>query len=555
VRVNIRYWKLLLFYLLLSNVNFEYSVSAQSDIPELPNFDNKIYFGYDYGATGIIDALTKIINIYPNLSPTIGILINDSLNKVWESRVSVNSTKYSVWFKNTSSSGTAIYPGKKYGVVGILETFLNYHQIENNQNWLSKVEEAYWYLNSIAIQYQTLPHWPYTINPEPQTNGISITDIKFGSAGVLQLSSKLFNITNNQMYITQGNKIVSWLESISHSVSIDGLTTKLIPWYQQGNNDSGEEFFTGYGTGISGIASSLYEFGKLTNNISITNWAVDMIRLLIKIQEEDGSWFENYDLNDTNSDGIITKNEIYPSYQTKLTGYDNGISGILKSIAQINRDLDINSFNTSILNGIQYLFSQRVANSTHRGFFVANDNKKMLNSFDSGTLGIIDTLFELKTYLNQEQYNKIINSYVWLLTEQSLIFSPSTTDYFLMQQTPNNLDYFDLSIAEGLAGVLLSLSKQNIRVQLSEFVPIDEIIISTLNSLMLFRNSNLLWQRQIVIQNLNDFYRYSGSYLPEELTDNIIGNPISPLIWSVLIILLIIPLYVLKKKVRKYDTK
>ncbi|OLS18882.1 MAG: hypothetical protein HeimC3_48200 [Candidatus Heimdallarchaeota archaeon LC_3] len=463
--------------------------SSNSQVPVLSDFDEKVYFGYEYGTSGIINTLLELQNAkLPDFNLDLIPLIEFTLEQVWNDRINSNRTKYASWPK-MKDFYSIIYPGQKYGPAGIFLTFINLYNTTEDIKWLQRAEEGYWLLASQALNSTTQPRWPYSYKFPNATSGTSTTDLKYGTSGILYFNMLLYKITKNSSYLDHGRLLISSLKEMSTKKIIDEQTYSVIPWYYP----NGEEtIMTGYNWGLTGIAPLLYRYANILNDESLKTWSLELTDFILAIQEKDGGWKNEYLGKDS------------------ITGFDDGVSGILYGLYEMQQLSGLKKYSDSIINGISWLFSQFINNQTHKGFFYDNYRTNVYTSLYRGSIGILRILTSMKEYLNENQYSNVIDTYKWLLTNGSIVIEENKKELFLLLYNPMNYEYIDFSFAEGLAGLLSELIrlKQNEKLENDINIDIDKFLILTVDTLLYFQDDFGYWNRQILIDQNWDFYRF-----------------------------------------------
>lgn len=469
---------ILLCVLALSSSNYLETSLAQ--IPETPNFDDKTYFGFEYGTAGITFTLLDLIktNLLINSKNQILNIVEETLNVVWDNRLEYENEPVASWGKFPNSN--TIYPGHKYGAAGIIPSFLNMYNETKETIWLDRAEESYWRLDEEAVNSSMTPNWSYSyINP--QENGISITDLKYGAAGVIRTALLLFEHSDNNTYLEHGRKIASWLEDVSIDVEVGGKSYSVLPWYSLDSETL--PIKTGYNWGLSGIAPTLYKLGTFLNDIQLQNWAVEMLDFLLAIQETDGSW------------GIEYQWDYYK------TNFDEGISGIIYGLKEMDLLRGTNEYDTAIQGGIDFLYNQLVQNSSVIGFYY-DDNKDIIyNSLNDGLLGILKSLNFLDEYLDENQRLVVKQGYEWLVTSGSYIIRDG--DKKLMYMSPSfdsDNTVIDFSHSSGLTGLLHEIILLDNTLELD--VNITDVISSLTNTLLYFKTKDGYWNKQRLLPEL-----------------------------------------------------
>jgi lantibiotic modifying enzyme len=480
-----------------------------SQIPTLPYYDDDVYIGYEYGTAGIINAMLASImenSIPNNLASRVLNASIRALNQIWDDRIEFEGSQYPVWAKTPEWS--TIFPGQKYGTPGILLPFIKLYQITNDIKWLNRAEEGYWFLASQAINDSTSPHWPYAYSMPKEELGTAITDIKYGSAGILDINLKLFEITNDTRYLDHAELIISWLESVSIEKVANSKMYQVIPWYYQDfldvDQNQNNPYYTSYGFGLAGIAPLLYKYALLRNSPETKTWALSLGQFLKNIQGQDGSWFFNSDSDN------------------RYTGFDEGVAGILFGLNKLNNLSETSEFDNSITKGIRWLFSSYIANYSHTGFFEDNTNRLIKTNLYRGTLGVLKALTELTEFLSDEQIDQLVKSYQWLITAASILVHTGEDEMLFLLQEKDNFDFIDFSYAEGVAGLLLEVVNLESNPSLTSKLNfnISRVINALISGLLYFQNDDGHWQRQFLIPAGWNIQQY----VIEDYTENYIST-------------------------------
>ena len=70
---------------------------VQAQVPDLPEYDPEIYYGYENGAAGIASSLLQVLKNDILDNETRDLLLDavmNSMEAVWDHRTEVNGTKY-----------------------------------------------------------------------------------------------------------------------------------------------------------------------------------------------------------------------------------------------------------------------------------------------------------------------------------------------------------------------------------------------------------------------------------------------------------------------------
>ncbi|MCE7734851.1 MAG: hypothetical protein GPJ54_08250 [Candidatus Heimdallarchaeota archaeon] len=476
-------------FFLSINILFSTIIPVSSQAPAIPDEDTNSYFGYYWGAAGIASGLLQF-----STSEFIEDIVNDQLklvaleaiDSVWENRYQLeNGTKIAAWSKFQDGN---IYPSLKYGAAGIASVFIDAFRYTNNQKYLDwaseSIDELYLEISNNSIN----ANWPYDYSDHRNTFGIPITDMSFGSLGILQSTLELYDMTGDSRHLEQAFDAYTWLESVAETYTINGLTTKLLPWYIQEN-------YTGplYSSFYSGNAAAIpifIELGQIINNQTITEWAHDIANVYIQIQKEDGSW-----------PIIINK----PNSLSRTT-IELGSAGIIQSLSTLSQAQFPNIVDT-LENGVSWLVSQ--INRTEGRFFIPPDPNYASGKYSmfNGLTGILKSIRRT----NQSQFDDtLIEGYNYLL--QNIIYNKTLNNKVVAGFYPSSSlePYTDLSLMDGLIGVgleLLDVIKSGrglIDIEITEMT-----ILHIINTYLKFQNQEGIWPKQItilspVIENIND---------------------------------------------------
>jgi hypothetical protein len=484
--------------------------NSNSQIPISPDFDEKIYFGHQLGTSGIINTILELHNAnLPSINLDFIPLIEFTLEQIWNDRLTLNGTKYASWPKMIDGY-SIIYPGQKYGPAGIFLSFINLYNTNKEIVWLRRAEEGYWLLASQAINSTTQPRWPYSYTLPNATNGISTSDLKYGTAGILYFNMILYEITENSSYLDHGRLLINSLKEMITIKVIDGQSYSVIPWYYPGRDVT---IMTGYNWGITGIAPLLYKYANILNDDSLKKWSLELTDFIHAIQEGDGSWKSEYLGKET------------------ISGFDQGVSGILFGLNEMQQLTGLNKYSNSIKKGISWLFSQYINNQTHKGFFHNNYQDNVYTSLHRGSIGVLRVLTNMNDYLTETQYSKIIDTYKWLITNGSIIIKENNKEMLLLLYNPINYEFVDFSLGEGLAGLLSELLrlKQIEGLENDLNIDINQFLKLTVDSLLYFQNDLGYWKRQILIDQNWEFFRYKITS-HEDLSSNLFFWSFFPLI-------------------------
>ncbi len=455
-------------------------------MPELPIEDDEVYFGYELGAIGIVESLLEVLRADLYSESTNDLLFNSiikSMETVWNSRADYEEDKIAAWGRGPHLDASSIFPGVKYGAAGIIPVFLDLYEYTDNIIWLSRAKESADGL--IAQSVGDDIRWPYSYSLPSDEFGLALTGIKYGSAGIANTFLDLYAHTDDSKYLDYVESILDYLISIKREIKVGFSKYNVVTWYKHPSANI-NPVYTGYRTGIVGIAELMVKYGKIVNEQSWIDFADEMMQFLIKIQQRDGSWYYEYDY-----ENIIMNN------------YDEGVAGIVYGLHLINNELDDNDIADAIIKGIEWLFSNYISNSTHTGFYTDNNHNKMLNSYYTGNLGIIDVLIKLESYLDTEQLEKLQDAVNWILSD-GVLFMKNSEDYkfmFLKQSVENKL-YFDLSYSTGNAGFISTLLDWlALEMPVNYRYNLTISIFYLLTPLLYYQRTDGLWNRQVFLRD------------------------------------------------------
>ena len=399
------------------------------------------YFGFEYGASGISAAILASLSLLndTDLRSTAIETVRESLVSIWNNRLEYEGKKVPAWGKFLGED--LVYPGKKYGTVGILNTFLDYYEFSQNTTWLDYAKQGFDALMQQALNASTLPHWPYAYDLPSDPNGIPITDLKYGAGGILDYALRLYSLTQNQTYLEIGGRIANWLLQTNVTSEANGVQYYLIPWYSI--NSTYLPVRMGYEWGISGLAPLLYRAGIEMECQKLKDFALQMADFIVNVQFSNGSW-----------PGEISN---FPDDKIKH-GYDEGVAGILYGLYQLKQLLNTTNFDTAISNGISYLFSQFISNSTHVGFYATSKHQRIMNDWNEGLVGILWVLMQLDQFLSEDQRAKVVEGLDWLIIKQTVVVQSEGKELLLFKHPLLNDSTFDFSWGHGLAGLAYLLA-------------------------------------------------------------------------------------------------
>ena len=414
-------------------------VPSVAQFPEDPVYDTNAYLGFEVGAAGIAHALLSSLDKLTDntQSADARAAVEAALLTIWDNRLEYEGEQYAAWGKTLGED--LVYPGQKYGAAGIVPVFLSFYEQTSDAVWLDRANQSYWSIMAQANNETTLPHWSYAYSlPGQDPYGIPITDLKYGAAGILSLNLQLYRQNGDAKLLTAGERIVDWLLQTNRTVSVDGINYEAIPWYDL--DTPYVPIKLSFNWGISGIAPLLYEYGEVLGSTAIQDFALQMADLIVALQFDNGSWASDYN-------GAAIKH-----------GFDEGVAGILHGLFRMKTLTGSTAFDQAISNGVAYLFTQQIDNSTHVGFFDTAKRQEISNNMYTGQIGILSTLIELDEFLSDAQRNLLIKEIDWLLTTQTSVVTSGSLSMLYMKSPWLNETTYDLSFSDGLAGFMYFLS-------------------------------------------------------------------------------------------------
>jgi len=457
--------------------------SSNAQMPELPDYDPEVYYGYELGASGIASALLKVAekNIFSDDANEIIInAVNRALEAVWSNRAEFNGTEYAAWSKGPTAPSDYVYPGVKYGAAGIGPVFIDMHQYTGEEIWVERAIDSF---DALIDQGVDDIKWPYAYGLPSEEGGLALTGYKYGSAGIAKFAMDLYDTTLNHSYLEFTGEILDYLETIEREVTIDFEDYNLIPWYSM----EGSEFdpiFTGYHTGITGIAEIMLEYSEIIDDTKWREYAHQMINFLMEIQNSDGSWYYEYD------------KEI-----SILSNFDEGVAGIILGMHRMNGILEDKKIDASIESGIDWLFDNYVSNTTHNGFYSGDGEGNIFNSWYTGSLGIIDVLIQLESLLTSSQLEILQSGFNWLLGDACFMMeNDDGHELMYLRQEVGNDQFVDLSLSTGSSGLIDILSgyvDRDLPVNLK--YNITNNLLDLVSGVMYFQKGQGLWDRQVAI--------------------------------------------------------
>ncbi len=486
-----------------------------SQAPAPPTNDQDKYYGFEYGCVGISLAIVTAMQSLGSFDPTPAAKCFDT---VWNSRETHEGRTYAAWTKSTSSY--TIYPGMKYGAVGILLSLLEFYNITGDAKYLEWAREGYGSLMDQALNKSTLPHWGYAYALPRDPYAISITDLKYGSTGVLKLNLALYEQTQNSSLLIEGERMINWLQSTVKLVESEGVKYSVVPWYDL--EDPNKPVITAYGFGLSGIIPVLHEYGEVLGDQGTKAWAYEMAKFLQSIQFANGSWPYSFE-------GDFISN-----------GLDEGVAGVVQGLYEYSILRNTDEFDQTIRKGIDYLLSILVDNGTHFGIPSSTRDSTLFNNLAHGLVGVLQTLITLDRFLDEEERDLVVKGIEYLLTQQSFTILNEGEDLLFLVQPWLDEKTLDFSYSDGQAGFLKFIAQIPESYKTLISLDIDRALESILRAELVFQDEEGMWvkQRSLLPQISTDSFGETKNTEQDDRTNDLLWY-IFPLV-GVLIILVIV---------------
>ncbi len=468
-----------ILFVCLTLVLIPHSASAQ--MPVLPIFDPEVYYGLELGTSGIASALLKVVDndiFSSDANKVILNAVNRALDAVWDSRAVFNGSQYAAWSKGPSSPSDFVYPGVKYGAAGIAPVFIEMYESTADEIWLERAIASF---DALIAQSVDELKWPYAYGLPSEDGGLALTGIKYGNAGMALMAMNLYVTTANTSYLDYAGEMLDYLLTIEREVSVGSDDYSLIPWYSIGGSGV-NPVFTGYHTGITGIAEVMLEYALLAEDSSWEDYARQIVNFLIDFQNSDGSWYYEFD-----KEVVI------------LNNLDEGVAGIILGLHKMNKVFEDEIIDNSIKDGISWLFDNYISNDTHNGFHSGDGAGSMYNGLYTGNLGIIDVLIQLESYLTNSQLELLQSGLNWLLGD-SCIMVENDEGYELMYllQEVGNDEFVDLSLSTGSSGLIETLTRYvGMVLPVNLNYNISNNLLDLVSGVMYFQNAQGHWNRQV----------------------------------------------------------
>lgn len=346
------------------------------------NFTSESWFGLRYGTMGILKFLS---NAYVELNRTdLGKTFDDAIT--WMNSQKLVSGEWEI------SPDNYITTGLEYGMAGIGMGFLDLYNTLLNNTFLKSASE-------IASWLQRVGRWEdekffiswTTEGQETEFEDYAYTSLGVGETGVLSFFLDMYKITLNQTYMDLAVGIGNSLLSLE----INGKWKKNTVSYIS-NHYGSNDYFTGFLTGSSGIAHTLFRLYDFTLNEELLAAAARAENYVNSLVEEEGSVLADEKLD------------------RRYTGYSMGSIGVIKYFLTLyNR-----------YGGLGYINSiHRMFNHLHELWdeygLIPIDESALEYGFsyniDDGIAGLILILDEyqnLNVTLVDDNYNSILSEEV-----------------------------------------------------------------------------------------------------------------------------------------------
>jgi hypothetical protein len=450
------------FFLCLLLISLQIPIHISSQVPSVPLRDERSYYGYHFGLAGVIDAMIKNHRFIDNNT------ITELTELLWESRYSDENGSKSIWYR--SSEELSFWTGNKYGSTGIIEAFINYYKFSNDSIWLHRAESV---MNQIIKQANLVDNsvkWSYTFGDPDFAIGISVTGHQFGSASILKQINNLYELTDNTTYLHLGRNIINWYNSLIEEYNY-------IPWYSE--SGFGSFIIYSYGRGLSGIIPTLLQFANLDNNSLAFDIAISSIETIINDQNDDGSW------------PIQSNSEII-----HLDGLD-GVASVVNGLNEI-LDYEINDtikadITISIKKASDYILNQYSEIQNYIYLKDPGKGDRLHLGAATGQLGILNSIKSIEHLLVGNEKDLVKSLFESFIDRSIIEVKVDNKNYVLPKFFFDNMLFFDMSFADGIAGYLMYLP--NFKDNFSD--EIEKILLDLIKSFELFQTNQGLYSKQI----------------------------------------------------------
>ncbi|MHA2253609.1 MAG: lanthionine synthetase LanC family protein [Candidatus Kariarchaeaceae archaeon] len=461
--------------ILLVLVTLPTFIAAQA--PTLPEEDDRQYYGLHWGAAGISHVLFKIAENDLFDEQTRQNAMSSAIkavNTIWDNRYLENDLRYATWSKFETAS---VYPGQKYGAAGIIKVFIDAYQATGNSVYLNYGEDSLEELFLGAANASTYPHWPYSYYEIRNPLGIAITDIKYGSMGIIEAALDLYEVTQKQRYLEMAERAAGWVYLISGEFEVDGELGRILPWYDSEGGTG--QYHTSYGQGNAGAIPVLLRLATHSSNPFWKDWATFIAKWIVSVQQDEGQWAYNIAYPDNNINNAR----------------DLGIAGIVEElIIGKSQGISFPELTDSITLGLNRLKEQVVSNSTLFLIPTTTENEYGKHDLFNGLTGFL-RVFRIS---ESPEFSEILSDgYSWLLNNASFIYELNEHTLLGLMPSTYRADYTDLSYSDGLAGVALEILNAIESGLLADSMSQKlELMTSTF---LYYQQENGLWPRQIPI--------------------------------------------------------
>ncbi|MHA2169641.1 MAG: lanthionine synthetase LanC family protein [Candidatus Kariarchaeaceae archaeon] len=421
--------------ILLVLVTIPAFITAQA--PILPEEDDRQYYGLHWGAAGIAHVLFKIAEnglVDDQTKQNAMSSAIKAVDAIWDNRYVENNFRYATWAKFETAS---VYPGQKYGAAGIIKVFIDAYQATGDSIYLKYAEDSLEELFLGAANASTYPHWPYSYYEIRNPLGIAITDIKYGSLGMIDAALDLFEVNQKQRYLEMAERAAGWAHHVSGEFEVNGERGRILPWYDSEGGTG--QYHTSYGQGNAGAIPVLLRLALHTSNIFWKDWATFIAKWIVSVQQDEGQWAYNIAYPDNNINNA----------------WDLGIAGIVEGLL-VGRSQGISfpELTDSITLALNRLKEQVVSNSTLFLIPTTTENVHGKHDLFNGLTGFL-RVFRISEL---SEFNELLSDgYTWLLNNASFSYELDEHTLLGLMPTTYRADYTDLSYSDGLAGVTLEI--------------------------------------------------------------------------------------------------
>ncbi|MCH8908117.1 MAG: hypothetical protein IH840_13595 [Candidatus Heimdallarchaeota archaeon] len=412
------------------------TVPVNAQRPTFGQNDTRSYVGLYWGSAGIVETLISILEFDDENLVLKEMERNEvisavwrAIDGIWESRIILdNGTKIAAWSKYTQSD---IYPGQKYGAAGIIKVLVKAYQYFNDESYLSYASEA---ADELILERSGLyanANWGYSYSDRDRSSGLSLTDLTFGSLGIIEALLTIFEVTDDNKYLEFSIDAATWIQKITVEQIVDDKVFNVIPFYDALN---GLEIYTGLAEGNSGAFKVLSQLAEHAENDAWRTWAMEIANWTKAIQRTDGSW---------------SFNPLRSEFKGRTSRYF-GVAGILEGLLDIQDE----SFEDVIRAGYAWLLNQKIQNETHIIFPQIEGQQNGRFDLDFGMAGILKS-FRIAN--NMDYVSVILDGWSWMLDNALYEYTSGSDQLLGLIFTASDGTFTDLSRSEGLSGVISEL--------------------------------------------------------------------------------------------------